>query len=59
MILYLKKNIDDLNRGWNYNRATHFIFDVGTSMIPEGSSTRLGKITFYDGAYRDITKKIC
>ena len=57
---------DDLNRGWNYNRATHFIFDVGTSMIPsggvssllKGTAARVGKIISVDGhIVRHITKK--
>ena len=66
MRLYLKKNIDDLNRGWNYNRATHFIFDVGTSMIPsggvssllKGTAARVVSIVLSDGRLvRHVTKQ--
>ena len=56
---------DDLNRGWNYNRAAHFTFDVVTSMIPaagpasflDKTAGRLGKIMLYDGSTTFITKK--
>ena len=56
---------DDLNKGWNYNKGAHFIFDVGTSMIPAGAPSslikwnvgRLGKIVLSDGhLVRHVTK---
>lgn len=56
---------DDLNYGWNYNRGAHFVFDIGTSMIPaggissviKGTAGRVGKVVILGQDVTYITKK--
>lgn len=57
---------NDLNKGWNYKRGFHFLFDVVTSFIPangvlsifKGTAGRVGKIILSDGGFvRHVTKK--
>ncbi|MBE6489726.1 MAG: hypothetical protein E7Z83_02585 [Methanobrevibacter sp.] len=56
---------NDLNKGWNYKRGFHFLFDVVTSFIPangvlsvfKGTAGRVGKIMVLGQDVAYITKK--
>ena len=56
---------NDLNKGWNYKRSFHFLFDVVTSFIPangvlsvfKGTAGRVGKIMVLGQDVAYITKK--